>query len=144
MPDAVTSAGDARRKLPSVDRLLAMQPLKDAALAYGHVLAAEAARQALAEAPRRHPGRAAARRSPATWRSSAAQLAAAQARGTLYPVINATGVIIHTNLGRAPLSTSLPARPWRVSLPAIATSNMTWRPGSGGRVICMPSTCSAA
>lgn len=25
-------------------------------------------------------------------------------RGTLYPVINATGVIIHTNLGRAPLS----------------------------------------
>src|SRR5205823_13364254 len=25
-------------------------------------------------------------------------------RATLYPVINATGVIIHTNLGRAPLS----------------------------------------
>src|SRR5207249_180590 len=25
-------------------------------------------------------------------------------RATLYPVVNATGVIIHTNLGRAPLS----------------------------------------
>ncbi len=32
----------------------------------------------------------------AGWRSTA--------RGTLLPVINATGVIIHTNLGRAPLS----------------------------------------
>ena len=34
----------------------------------------------------------------------AARRLADLARGTLYPVINATGVIIHTNLGRAPLS----------------------------------------
>ena len=30
----------------------------------------------------------------------------AQARGSLIPVINATGVIVHTNLGRAPLAAS--------------------------------------
>ena len=34
----------------------------------------------------------------------AARWLAITARGTLHPVINATGVIIHTNLGRAPLS----------------------------------------
>jgi L-seryl-tRNA(Ser) seleniumtransferase len=36
--------------------------------------------------------------------SQTAELAAVAARGTLHPVLNATGVIIHTNLGRAPLS----------------------------------------
>lgn len=35
---------------------------------------------------------------------SAGTTLAAQARGSLRPVINATGVIIHTNLGRAPLA----------------------------------------
>jgi len=36
--------------------------------------------------------------------ADAAERLTAATRGTLYPVINATGVIIHTNLGRAPLS----------------------------------------
>jgi L-seryl-tRNA(Ser) seleniumtransferase len=36
--------------------------------------------------------------------ASAAELLARASRPTLRPVINATGVIIHTNLGRAPLS----------------------------------------
>ena len=40
------------------------------------------------------------RRSPA----AAAERAYASLRASLRPVINATGVIIHTNLGRAPLS----------------------------------------
>ncbi len=40
---------------------------------------------------------------------------AAQFQGSLVPVINATGVIIHTNLGRAPLSTSAIDRVARIA-----------------------------
>lgn len=53
-----------------------------------------------------------ARAAPLTPESAAAEIEADTARrlveqfhGSLVPVINATGVIIHTNLGRAPLST---------------------------------------
>ncbi len=40
---------------------------------------------------------------------------AAQSRGSLVPVINATGVVIHTNLGRAPLSEAALDRVQRVA-----------------------------
>lgn len=42
--------------------------------------------------------------------ADATQRLAAQVRGTLVPVINATGVIVHTNLGRAPLAAAALAR----------------------------------
>ena len=92
-----------RRRLPSVDRLLATR-----ALGRGR------------RGPRPRPGgRGGARRaggcaraallgdplpSEAELAEDAARWLAITARGTLHPVINATGVIIHTNLGRAPLS----------------------------------------
>src|SRR3954470_23930945 len=41
---------------------------------------------------------------------SARDRAESMARTLLRPVINATGVILHTNLGRAPLAVSVPAR----------------------------------
>ncbi len=94
---------DGRRGLPSIDRLLAVEPLRTAAEQHGHPLAVEAARATLAEA---RAAIAAGR--PAPTPEELAQAAderlAAVTRGTLYPVINATGVILHTNLGRAPLS----------------------------------------
>ncbi len=99
---------DHRRTLPSVDRLLAHPALGEVIAENGRELAVEAARSALAGARTRIREGAAA---PAL-----AELAADAARrlvelthGTLYPVINATGVIIHTNLGRAPLSAAAQA-----------------------------------
>lgn len=92
------------RRLPSVDALLAqtaVQPLIDA---YGREAVVEAMRMQMAET------REAIQASAAVEICESALIRAIEARlkrrhsPTLRPVINATGVIIHTNLGRAPLS----------------------------------------
>jgi L-seryl-tRNA(Ser) seleniumtransferase len=103
MAEAGPSPGDRRRALPSVDRLLAHESLRAAVTEYGRDLAVDAARVALAEA-RTHVQ--AGDRAPgiADLAADVARRLAALTSGTLHPVINATGVIIHTNLGRAPLS----------------------------------------
>jgi L-seryl-tRNA(Ser) seleniumtransferase len=94
---------DPRRALPSVDRLLASRQLRPAITEYGRALVADEIRAVLAD------GRT--RVETGQDLPDLAELAAdverrlgVLARGTLHPVINATGVIIHTNLGRAPLS----------------------------------------
>ncbi len=103
MTERSSHAEDRRRRLPSVDRLLAHPQLAEASAIHGRSLALEAARATLeaarAEIQIGHP--------PAGLEAlaeDAVHRLAASARGTLRPVINATGVIIHTNLGRAPLS----------------------------------------
>ena len=53
-----------------------------------------------------------------------------EARGSLRPVINATGVIIHTNLGRAPLS---PAALQRVQQVAAGYNNLEYDIAKGTR-----------
>lgn len=96
-------AEDRRRQLPSVERLLAQMRATDIPERYGQTLALEAARHTLAEARAR-----VAAGEPVPDLLSLAQAALQRLEGavreTLVPVINATGVIIHTNLGRAPLS----------------------------------------
>src|SRR5436190_6499719 len=47
---------------------------------------------------------------------SARDRAHAVARALLQPVINATGVLLHTNLGRAPIAVSVPARATNLEL----------------------------
>ena len=91
------------RQLPSVDRLIGHEAVRPLVQAVGHAKAVDLARALLDEA------RAAIRRGdpPPTLAALAEALAArlrVAARPSLRPVINATGVIIHTNLGRAPLS----------------------------------------
>lgn len=89
---------DPRRDLPSVERLLA-----DPAVA---PLLAQAPRAAVADATR--AAVAAARRSrdqaPREWALEIRERLDLRESGTLRPVINATGVVLHTNLGRAPLA----------------------------------------
>jgi L-seryl-tRNA(Ser) seleniumtransferase len=90
------------RDLPSVDTLLAEEPLASAPRA----LATTAARAALEHA------RTAIRAGTDPGDVLASATAELERLGTpsLRRVINATGVIIHTNLGRAPLSASALAR----------------------------------
>ncbi len=89
---------DPRRALPSVDRLLrdpALAPLL--ATAPRH-LVADAAREAL-EAARKMRGGV-----PEDWALEIRERLERRAVTSLRPVINATGVVLHTNLGRAPLA----------------------------------------
>ncbi|HWC28667.1 MAG TPA: L-seryl-tRNA(Sec) selenium transferase, partial [Dehalococcoidia bacterium] len=91
------------RRLPSVDRMLTLEALRRVAAELGSVAVTEAVRAELADrrAALRNGG---AEVSPDAIAVAAVERAYASLRASLRPVINATGVIIHTNLGRAPLS----------------------------------------
>ncbi len=91
------------RNLPAVDALLRQDAVTALAAAYGPDLVTrtlrdllETARSAIADG---QPAPA-----PESWPDRLAQALADLAAPTLRPLINATGIIVHTNLGRAPLS----------------------------------------
>ena len=89
---------DRRRQLPSVDRLLhqpAIQELLDSA-PRSEVVAA--IRESLEAARTRRAG------PPELWEEDVRERLARRASSSLIPVLNATGVVLHTNLGRAPLA----------------------------------------
>jgi L-seryl-tRNA(Ser) seleniumtransferase len=88
------------RDLPSVDRLI-QAARAELGLAAPHELLRDAARAALAEARAQLP---AADDVLALLVARVGDYLAAATRPSLRPVINATGVIVQTNLGRAPLS----------------------------------------
>ena len=91
------------QRLPSVDRVLQDESLRRAAAELGPAMATEAVRAELAH--RRNA--LAAGDGDFSFEevvASAVERAYASIRTSLRRVINATGVIIHTNLGRAPLS----------------------------------------
>jgi len=113
---------DPRRALPGVDRVLrAIEGLP-------HELLAACARQAV-DAARERAEQGDAVDEDAVITDARDRVDALQ-RSLLRPVINATGVIVHTNLGRAPLS-----RPAIESVAHIATgySNLEYRLDRGER-----------
>jgi len=91
------------RSLPSVDKLLQNPAAREWVTNYGRSLTVAAIRQALDNARQQFHQ---AGQVPDTEALTAQvrQLLESWVAPTLYPVINATGVILHTNLGRAPLS----------------------------------------
>jgi L-seryl-tRNA(Ser) seleniumtransferase len=89
---------DPRRALPAVERLLAEAALTDLVARAGRSAVVAATRAVLARA------RASGTQPAEGWPAAIAGEVAAAARSTLRPVLNATGVVIHTNLGRAPLA----------------------------------------
>ena len=89
---------DRRRELPSVDRLLRepeVQRLLDDAPRSAVV---RAVRETLDAARTRRAG------APSDWVTEIREHLAEAERASLRPVLNATGVVLHTNLGRAPLA----------------------------------------
>jgi L-seryl-tRNA(Ser) seleniumtransferase len=92
---------DGRRRLPSVDSLLRSEPGRRASGMLGRPVVRRAIREVLDDA-RRAAGRGGAPSERDAILARAAALAARMSFG-LSPVINATGVVLHTNLGRAPL-----------------------------------------
>ena len=115
---------DPRRRLPPVNALLA--EAKDAGLGdsatRGELVIAirgvlDAARHGAGEAP------------SGGWLAAIEQRLSDAARLSLRPVINATGVILHTNLGRAPLAES--AR--RAAFAALGYSSLELDMEDGGR-----------
>jgi L-seryl-tRNA(Ser) seleniumtransferase len=126
-----TTGVDPRRLLPSVDQALQRPELSPLVEAHGReavLLALRAALASLREGAPRGPdalGEALA----GLAENVAARLAAAS-RASLVRVINATGVVVHTNLGRAPLSAEAAAR---VAEIAGSYSNLEYDLASGGR-----------
>ncbi|NJN82912.1 MAG: L-seryl-tRNA(Sec) selenium transferase, partial [Caldilineaceae bacterium] len=101
--DSTSSQQYEYRKLPAVDALLRLPETALLAAEYGQTQVAESIRGLMAQA-RASIAAGAQAPTPQSWpRLISEQLLDSQ-RPTLRPVINATGVIIHTNLGRAPLS----------------------------------------
>jgi L-seryl-tRNA(Ser) seleniumtransferase len=91
---------DRRRALPSVDRLLRDPEVAGLLEQLPRGVVLEAVRESLAAARTRRAG------APESWGAEIRERLAARSRPSLRPVCNATGVVLHTNLGRAPLAPS--------------------------------------
>jgi L-seryl-tRNA(Ser) seleniumtransferase len=104
---------DAYRNLPSVDKLLQQPEIALLAAQYGQPQMTDAVRAVLADARQRI---AAGEQAPAAhlWPQLVSEHLLHAEQPSLLPLINATGIIVHTNLGRAPLS--------RAALSAIQTT----------------------
>ena len=91
------------RRLPSVDRLLSQAEAEPLLADFGRSLTLDALRAAL-DAARGEIRAGGSLPEPLSLIADAHRRLMALTGPTLRPVINATGVVIHTNLGRAPLS----------------------------------------
>jgi L-seryl-tRNA(Ser) seleniumtransferase len=94
---------DARRGLPPVNAVLDHERLAEPMRSRGRVAVRRAVRQALEELRRESLEGRAIRADLADVARRSSEILAAE-RAVLRPVINATGVLLHTGLGRAPLA----------------------------------------
>lgn len=93
--------GDTRRTLPAIGTLLAREGVQALGESAPRSLVTEAARRVVSDV---RDGRATAPLDDAEWEARIAAALRALERPSLRPVFNATGVVLHTNLGRAPLA----------------------------------------
>ena len=114
------------RALPSVNELLQDERLVPLEAEYGHDLAVEAAREAIDAARER----VAAGGQPEDIGADALDILQGSAAPRLRRVLNATGIVVHTNLGRAPLA---PEALERIQEVAAGYSNLEYGLAEGGR-----------
>ena len=116
---------DPRRRLPAVDALLAEPDIAALVAAHPRSLVVRAVREAI-DAARAIDGAA-----PAEgWGAAVLARAHRLAAPSFGPVINATGVVLHTNLGRAPLARGAIDAMGRI---AAGYSNLEYDLGRGSR-----------
>ncbi|MBI4303582.1 MAG: L-seryl-tRNA(Sec) selenium transferase [Chloroflexi bacterium] len=99
----MTTMESEYRRLPSVDKLLSHEPIRQFEGAFPHELLVNLARRRL-EQERAAIAAGNPRSSTEEIVDSILQQLGGLQKPSLRPVINATGVVLHTNLGRAPLS----------------------------------------
>jgi L-seryl-tRNA(Ser) seleniumtransferase len=92
---------DARRGLPSVSALLETPRMRELADATGRAVVVDAIRLTVAAA---RDGVAPVPSTSDEWADAVGAVVKGMTRPSLRKVINATGVVLHTNLGRAPLA----------------------------------------
>lgn len=102
-PGEAVDAQAEYRKLPAVDAVLRSEQAAALAGIYGTAQVTATLRDLL-DAARRAIGQGNPAPDPEGWPDRLAAALEGVFQPTLRPVINATGVIVHTNLGRAPLS----------------------------------------
>lgn len=117
------------RLLPSVDKLLSDKRVRDLEPSCSRDLVVEVVRQVL-EQGRQSIARGEPAPSMDSLAASVGDRVRALAGPSLLPVINATGVIIHTNLGRAPLSREAAAA---MDLASFGCTNLEMDLGAGVR-----------
>ena len=101
---------DPRRQLPSIDAILAAPAVVALLADHPRALVVKAAREAV-DAARGNGGAP----PPEGWDAAVSAAVRRLALPSLTPVINATGVVLHTNLGRAPLAPAAIAALTRVA-----------------------------
>ena len=118
---------DARRALPSVNALLESEAVRALLERAPRAMVTQAVRDAIADV-RALP--ADARAQADAWGDLVASRLAVSEQRSLRPAINATGVALHTNLGRAPLAASARAA---VADVAAGYSNLEYDTSTGTR-----------
>jgi len=122
------------RHIPSVERLLSDPSIEEAISRFPRAVAVEAVREALDEVrDELRKGRGPAESDlplAETYRGRILSAAERRLRPSLRRVVNATGIVIHTNLGRAPLAEELFDRAREV---AVRYSNLEFDLGEGTR-----------
>ena len=123
---------DARRFIPALERLLGAEPIRALEARFGRERTVQRLREALARAREGSPGDGDEDEfsNPARYAREVEAALTEEERGSLRRVINATGVVLHTNLGRAPLAAAAVAAMVRV---AGGYSNLEFDLGSGER-----------